>query len=319
MLKKDVSKKNISMLQSGFKDYLNEKYMHLSPASRSTICSDSFFIIREDIGIEPSKIFELDDGIEKCRSLLEMLFVARGRKNPRGDASSYCRSIKYLKEYVCEEDPDLQMPSSKVNTPHRVHRGNYREDIQRPCIDEIECYLSRWDELEDYRVQEEALDKLFLTTYPDNTNIHDVLIKVTALNAFYSTNIYAPYKVAKHIVELNIDKRLELGDVSLVNDIALVVMKNESTIKFYSFASKYCSRHKPNEYPIYDSYVAQLLRYFRDTDGFTSFATSKLKDYYSYKNILIAFKEFYGLHNYTFKQIDKYLWQIGKEKFPKKY
>lgn len=103
------------------------------------------------------------------------------------------------------------MPSSKVNTSHRVHRGNYREDIQRPCIDEIECYLSRWHEFEDYRVQEEALDKLFLITYPDNTNIHDVLIKVTALNAFYSTNIYAPYKVDKHIVELNIDKRLELG------------------------------------------------------------------------------------------------------------
>jgi hypothetical protein len=319
MLKKDVTKENLTILQEGFKQYLNKKYMHLSPATRSTICSDSLFIIREDIGMEPSDVFQLANGIEKCRLLLEECFVLRGRKNPRQDASSYCRSIQYLKEYVCEDGEDVTLSSVKTLIKDRVHRGKYREDIPRPCIDEIEYYLKRWDDLEDYRIQEEALDKLFLVTYTDNRDIHDVLIKVSALNAFYSTNIYAPYKVAKHIVDLDIDKRLVLGDESLVNDIAMVVMNSETTINFYSFATKYCSRHKPLEYPIYDSYVDQLLRYFRNTDGFTSFATIELKNYYSFKNILIKFKEFYGLHDYSLKQIDKYLWQLGKEKFPKKY
>lgn len=319
MLKRDVSKENIVELQTGFKQYLKEKYIHLSETSRSTICSDSFFIIRENIGIEPSKVFELDDGIEKCRSLLVTNFEKRGRKNPSGDASSYCRSIRYLKAYLCEEEQMSPIPDFPKITSHQIHEKKRRDDLLTPCIDEIENYLTKWDELEDYRIQEEALDKLFIDTYPDNTDIHDVLIKVSALNAFYSTNIFAPYKVAKHIVELDVDKRLAQGDVTLVNDIAVVVMKKESTKNFYSFATKYCSRHKPNEYPIYDSYVDQLLRYFRDVDGFAAFPTLDLKDYSKYKNILFAFRKFYGLSDYTLKQIDKYLWQLGKEKFPKKY
>jgi hypothetical protein len=318
MLKKDVSKKNISGLRQGFKQYLNEKYSELSPASRNTICSDSFFIIREDIGISPSDVFELEDGIEKCRNILEKYFIIHGRKNPRGDASSYCGSIKYLKEYVCEKPKDTNIKTSKPHQ-HRIQRTKQREDIPRPSVNEIEFYLHKWDLLEDYRMQEEALDKLFLNTYPDNIDIHNVLIKVTALNAFYSTNIYAVYKMAKHIIDLNIDNRLLVGDITLVNDLALVNMGNGSKKYFYSFASKYCSRHQPLDYPIYDSYVDKLVKYYRDIDGFILFEDNDIKNYEIYKKILIKFSEFYGLHEYTLKQIDKYLWQLGKEKFPNNY
>ena len=89
--------------------------------------------------------------------------------------------------------------------------------------------------------------------------------------------------------------------------------------KFYSFATKYCSRHKPLDYPIYDSYVDKLLRYFRDVDGFISFTNDDLKNYMYYKDIIIKFREFYGLQQFNLKQVDKYLWQLGKEKFPKNY
>lgn len=57
---------------------------------------------------------------------------------------------------------------------------------------------------------------------PSNTVESEVLLKVTALNQFYSTNIFAVYGMAKHIVALNIDGQLKKDDETLVNEIATV-------------------------------------------------------------------------------------------------
>ena len=118
-------------------------------------------------------------------------------------------------------------------------------NIKRPSDKEISKYLKKWDTLENYVLQESSLRKLFTKTYPNNNDLDEVLIKVCSLNDFYSTNIFSPFKVAKHIVKLNVDKRLVEGDLSIVNKIAVVSVKKNKSINFYSFASKYCSHHKP--------------------------------------------------------------------------
>ena len=125
--------------------------------------------------------------------------------------------------------------------------------------------------------------------------------------------------MAKHIVELNIDERLEKGDVTLVNDIAIRKLADGKTKNFYSFASKYCSHHRPDAYAIYDSYVDRILRYYRNVDSFCEFEDSDLKDYEKFTKILYSFRDFYDLGKYNLKQLDRYLWQLGKEKFPRKY
>ena len=94
--------------------------------------------------------------------------------------------------------------------------------IPKPCQKEVEKYLNKWDSLENYVLQESSLDKLFFKTYPKNDDINDILIKCSSLNDFYSTNIFSIFSVAKHILKLNIDKRLKEGDATLVNDIAKV-------------------------------------------------------------------------------------------------
>lgn len=192
-------------------------------------------------------------------------------------------------------------------------------DVPRPCCEEVRTYLSRWDTLDNYALQESALDKLFFQTYPSNSDIDDVLIKVSSLNDFYSTNIFSPFQVAKHIIKLDVDERIQGGDPTLVNDIAKVTMSNGSIKNFYSFATKYCSHHKPLDYPIYDSYVDHLLRYFREIDGFSKFKNDDLKNYTEFKKILLEFRLYYSLEEYNLKDIDKYLWQLGKVKFPQKY
>jgi hypothetical protein len=182
----------------------------------------------------------------------------------------------------------------------------------------IKKYLRNWRQLENYQLQESSLKILFHSLCPHNEETELVLLKVSALNDFYSTHIYDTYAVAKHIVELEVDQRLAINDLSLVNEIALVPI-GESVKNFYSFASKFCSHHKPDEYPIYDSYVEIMLVNYKNKDSFDRFAKVDLKRYEHFVKIIKAFREFYGLNDFSLRDIDRFLWLAGKEWFPKKY
>lgn len=193
-----------------------------------------------------------------------------------------------------------------------------KRDVPNPCKNEVEKYLKKWDSLENYVLQENSLNKLFFETYPNNNDINDILVKVSTLNDFYSTNIFSVFSVAKRILELNIDERLKNKDETLVNDIANVNI-NGVEKHFYSFATKYCSHHNPIDYPIYDSYVSKVLIYFNRKDHFSDFKKDDLKIYKKFKEVLVAFKKYYNIDEYNLKDIDRYLWQLGKEYFPNSY
>lgn len=192
-------------------------------------------------------------------------------------------------------------------------------EIKRPSSKEVEYYLKLWDSIENYVLLESSLKKLFSKTYPLNNNLDDVLIKVCALNDFYSTNVFSPFAVAKHIVKLGIDESLTNDDLTIVNKIAKVEMHGGKIKNFYSFATKYCSHHKSTVYPIYDSYVDQMLMYCKKKDNFDNFSKEDIKIYQQFRRILENFRKYYELEAFNLKQIDQYLWQAGKIYFPKKY
>ena len=182
----------------------------------------------------------------------------------------------------------------------------------------VNAYLEKWSTLENYILQENSLSLLFNKLCPDNTNIENILLKVSALNDFYSTNIFDTFTVSKHILNCCIDQYLNTGCKSLVNKIALITIKGKPR-NFYSFASKYCSHHKPEIYPIYDSYVKKMLMYFKKKDKFDTFKKEELKKYERFLEIIHKFKQYYNLGNFSLRQIDIYLWLAGKEYFPNKY
>lgn len=318
MLDKAIQIGDLTTLRAGFKKFLNTEYSQLT--HKNIICSDAFYIFRQDLGIEPMEILSSEDGIEKCRTKLMEYFLEKGRKNPKSDSYTYCRAIKLLREYITGVTVSVSVGEEKNKEITRTaKKSKNRVDIPRPSENEVKKFIEIWSSLESYRFQEEALDKLFLVTYPSNTLMEEVLVKVSTLNDFYSTNIFAGYKVAKHILSICIDERINEGDVTLVGDIAKVEMDSGNVRNFYSFASKYCSHHKPLDFPIYDSFVDALLRYFRDADNFYEFKNDDLKDYVKFKEILLEFRRYYGLEQFNLKEIDKYLWLLGKEKFPKNY
>ncbi len=191
--------------------------------------------------------------------------------------------------------------------------------IPTPCSSEVNKYLNQWKNSNKYVCHENSLTDLFTKAYPNNKNIEEILIKVSSLNDLYSTNIFSSYDVAEHILTIpDIDIRLKRGDPSLVEEIANVKIGGKDKT-FYSFATKYCSFHNPDAYPIYDSYIEKVLWHFH-SQQIVSFTKSKfnkkdLKDYSRFIKIMNDFKNHYGLTKYTTKELDRYLWLLGKEYF----
>lgn len=178
--------------------------------------------------------------------------------------------------------------------------------------------LRKWEQLENYRLQDASLGILFNSLCPENKKIEHVLLKVSALNDFYSTNIFDTYSVAKHILQKDIDARIKANDYSLVNDIAKISIKGKLK-NFYSFASKYCSHHQPTSYPIFDSFVEKMMLHYKSVDSFNGFDKGDLKDYSCFIEIIKSFRIFYGLEKFSLREIDIFLWLAGKEWFPRKY
>ena len=172
----------------------------------------------------------------------------------------------------------------------------------------VKKYLDKWYTYRDSKMleQENALSILFQHFYQNN-NLQNVLVKVSCLNDFYSTNIRDTYSVAKVIYQLNIDRRLQNGDLSLVDDIAAGTEKKcKSARREYSFASKYCSFHRPDVYPIFDSRNEKILNIYKNEININPFNLQE--SYEDYVKIINKYREIFGLECFSYKEIDRFNW-----------
>ena len=181
--------------------------------------------------------------------------------------------------------------------------------IPRPSHALVKKYAIKFDH-GDYALTDAPIFDA-VARHPINRNVRYVLMKVALINALYRTGILDTLRVAKHIAALNIDPHLRRGDPGIVNDIANVRFSRRK-IYFYSFASKYCSFHCPDDYPIYDSFVRWVILRLKQQDRFARFTSADLLDYPTFKNILVQLRIFYDLTDVPFKRLDKCLWLHGK-------
>ena len=183
--------------------------------------------------------------------------------------------------------------------------------VIHPSVEIVQHYIEKFNNDQELTVVEDVLSELF-RKYPNNQSLRDILIKATTLNSLYNTNIYAIVTKAKHILNKNIDAKLQDGSPGLVDEIAHIEIGGKIRNN-YSFTSKYCHWHQPEMYPIYDSYVDNLLWRYRKQDKFTIFTQAELRQYPRYKQIIEIFKRHYGLSQFNAKELDKFLWGYGKE------
>jgi hypothetical protein len=195
-------------------------------------------------------------------------------------------------------------------------------ELQTPTNKLLDKYIDKFNNDERYFLADKAIISLF-EAFPENKSLEHILLKISVINDLYSTNILGTFNMARHIQRLDIDNRLKLGDPLLVNEISsghgIVSKKNNKEINFYSFATKYCNWHNRDNYAIYDSFVNKVLIAYKRKDNFSTFIETDLKNFTKFKEVVLDFKQFYNLTDHDLKQIDKFLWIYGKEKFPANY
>lgn len=179
------------------------------------------------------------------------------------------------------------------------------EDIVK-LKSEIEEYNVRFDKGESGR-QDELIAKFSKLSEINENNI----IAVAALiNTLYSTHIYPSdfENLIQQIINVNdLKNRLNNGDISLVSEISKVGNK-----EYLSFASKFCAFFNNAKYPIYDRISREILSDINKKYGFTNrFCKDKIP-YDRFVSIYNAFISAFDLQNYTYRQIDKFLWGKGK-------
>jgi len=145
-----------------------------------------------------------------------------------------------------------------------------------------------------------------------------VLLKVTALNTLYSTQIPLYSRriptildVANHIVDIKVDSRIALGDPQVVYDISKIDVPGKERRYYYSFATKFCSWHAQDSYPIFDSRVLAYLCHLRRNGRLDKFDQIDPWKYSKFKDIVMEFRDKNSLGEFKFKQIDKFLYLQG--------
>lgn len=195
-----------------------------------------------------------------------------------------------------------------------------RSPLPQPTPALVRAHLAAFDA--QGTVTELALQKL-LTTFPASADVSEVLLKVIVINRIYSTSIFAVQPVAEMVAAAGIDGLLAAGDPEAVERIRRVSFVDgagrQHSRSTYSFATKYCALHNPRAYVIYDGLVTTTLWEYQaqgEAEGapfHRRFKWDELKDYTQFKAIVEAFREHHGLSAFSLRELDQFLWTLGKE------
>ncbi len=100
--------------------------------------------------------------------------------------------------------------------------------------------------------------------YPSNTSAEDIRIKLSSINDTDISNNTLMDDAVAHILKLNIDERIQRGDLSVAEDIAHI-KTNGKLFYLLHFASVYCNFHRPDTFPIYsEQHIEFYKKYIRE-------------------------------------------------------
>ena len=166
-----------------------------------------------------------------------------------------------------------------------------------------------------------------------NDRLEVVLTQVVLLNEFYSTRLNSNKSGSKDGRKQPMDVVAMAHHIIAWSDFSEYCMSEDSNKRFkaveyirktskeyqdaYSFATKYCSWHNPNHYPICDSYSKGML-YYLGREGILPcerFTQDALKEYGYFCQIydmLINYLENNCNKKIGCRELDKFLWYYGK-------
>lgn len=165
----------------------------------------------------------------------------------------------------------------------------------------------------------DSLTKLF-NSLNDETNEHEVSIKVAALNQIYSTAIQyitpVVSQICKHIKNdhnlLSITQYAEMVDrIAIVTWVSPTSGKQHNRCNM-SFSSKYIHFLSGRQVPIYDSYIWIVIIGYLNQKNNAKLSFSSPKSYKEFYSVFLRFKIEFSLTDHSNYDVDKYLWQYAK-------
>jgi hypothetical protein len=160
-----------------------------------------------------------------------------------------------------------------------------------------------------YADAETAITKI-ISAIPTHTELPGVLAKVAVIKTLYATTLYDTGSMARHICSIpDIDYSLSHGNLVIVDRIrqghGITSRKTIKEMDFYSFATKYCSFHNREAYPVFDNLVADLVK------GLLN-ATGDMRNYGFFTSCIDNIRQQYATDLETYKDIDMGLWVYAK-------
>lgn len=225
-----------------------------------------------------------------------------------------------------------------MDKPNRNDAINsFISSIEQGDVSFVDAIINEFDNRE--QLKEDSLEMLFRGFLDYEYDSRMILVKVTCLNEFYSTRLNSnPAKenpsrklavdiatMAKHIVKLAEEQGLgDLiagGDAKAVDLIRWIPAKDAGAYSdAYSFATKYCSWHNPEAYPIVDGFSKAMVYYlYRRLFGVAlegaRITHSALQDYKLFCELFDELKAWINsrccsIHDKTYgvKDCDKLFW-----------
>ena len=148
-----------------------------------------------------------------------------------------------------------------------------------------------------------------LKKYPTNNDLEMVSMKICLIDLTNGTNLMRNlgksggiYDLATKITEINFDKRVAIGDLTLVNELACWT-KEKFGKNLFSFITKYCLYHNVHcydrdDFVIYDSVLADNLYKYISKEDYKDLTGNNL-----YKNSIKKYKNNFKYEEYK-KSID---------------
>lgn len=182
--------------------------------------------------------------------------------------------------------------------------------LQKPTPEAVRLACTQYDR--EHALTEQSLDEL-VRQYPRNGDLRHVLLKVVAVNSLCHTHIFDVEAVARHIHDdvPELDAMMKAGSPDAVHQIAKLAIHGRN-YNLYSFATKYCARHNPAAYAVYDLRIEHYLCTLRSAHGFGSFNHTDLCDYPKYLRILDSLRESFGLGKFSYAEIGRFLLLQGE-------
>ena len=211
-------------------------------------------------------------------------------------------------------------------------------DVIKLTKEEIERCIKDFDKIDKLKNDEAAVKKVFEKL--SNNKIEEVLPKVIVLNDRYGTQLHSNELSPKNDSGQKTNRKI-VFDVQTISKIIIDTefagLKNDcktirnwivDTIKYiskkypqyripYSFLSKYSAwSFQEQSIPILDSFAKGMLYELNEHSKFykSSIIKSKMNDYNYYCEIYDDFVNHVKtkIGEYSYKNIDKYLWFYGK-------